>query len=39
MFCLSQIFTDEQRPFCSQGELTNACKQATDITEFTPIVS
>ena len=20
MFCLSQIFTDEQKPFCEQGE-------------------
>ena len=30
---LSQIITDEQKRFCSQGELTNACKQTTDITE------
>ena len=35
IFYLSQIFTDEQKPFCEQGELTNACRQATDITEFT----
>jgi len=34
VFYLSQIFTDEQKPFCSQGEPTNACKQATDITEL-----
>jgi len=33
-FSLSQIFTDEQKPFCEQGEPTNACKQATDITDF-----
>ena len=37
MFFLSQIFTDVQKPFCEQGELTNACWQATDITEFTAI--
>ena len=47
MFCLSQIFTDEQKPFCEQGEPTNVCKQTTDITErysyisqnVTPIIS
>ena len=39
IFYLSQIFTDEQKPFCSQGEPTNACRQATDITEFTANVS
>ena len=35
IFYLSQIFTDEQKPFCEQGEPTNACRQTTDITEFT----
>ena len=39
VFHLSQIFTDEQKPFCERLELTNACKQATDITEFTANVS
>ena len=34
IFYLSQIFTDEQKPFCERLELTNACKQATDITEL-----
>ena len=33
IFYLSQIFTEEQRPFCEQGEHTNVCKQTTDITE------
>ena len=39
IFYLSQIFTDEQKPFCERLELTNACRQATDITEFTANVS
>ena len=39
IFYLSQIFTDEQKPFCEHLELTNACRQATDITEFTANVS
>jgi len=47
MFHLSQIFTEGQKPFCEQGEHTNACKQTTDITErysyisqnVTPIIS
>jgi len=26
-FSLSQIFTDEQKPFCEQGEPTNAGKR------------
>ena len=26
-FYLSQIFTDEQKPFCEQGEPTNAGKR------------
>ena len=33
VFYLSQIFTEEQKPFCEQGEHTNVCKQTTDITE------
>ena len=27
IFYLSQIFTDEQKPFCEQGEPTNAGKR------------
>ena len=30
----SQIFTDKQKPFSEQGEHANACRQATDSTEF-----
>ncbi len=37
MFYLSQIFTDEQRPFSEQVEPTNACKQTTEGTEFAAI--
>ena len=39
VFYFSQIFTDEQKPFCEQGEHTNVCKQTTDSTEFIANVS
>ena len=35
VFYFSQISTDEQKPFCEQGEPTNVCRQTTVITEFT----
>ena len=38
-FFVSQSSQSEHKPFCKRLEPTNACKQATDITDFTANVS